>query len=52
MTPGERLAELGEIVLRGYRRLRARDLRSAVAGQAEGEAPCDHAVNSREKGRA
>jgi hypothetical protein len=52
MTPGERLVEIGEIVLAGYRRLRAKDLRSAVAARGRCTAPCDDAVNSREKGVA
>ena len=48
MTTDERLAELGEILATGCLRY----LRKTVAASAEAEAPCDDAVNSREKGVA
>jgi hypothetical protein len=48
MSSDERIAELGGILATGY----ARYLRNALAAFAESEAPCDDAVNSREKGVA
>ena len=47
MAPAERLAELGEILATGYRRLRLSRERGLAAG-AEPEAPCDQAVNGNE----
>ncbi len=41
MTPGERLAELAEILAAGFRRFRQR----ALDDVAESEAPCDQAVD-------
>jgi hypothetical protein len=54
MTPGERLLELGALVLAGYRRLRARqpNLGSELATSRTNEPSCDRAVNRREKGVA
>ena len=48
MTPDERLAELGRIFATGYGRF----LQKALAASRENEAPCDDAVNGREKGVA
>ncbi len=45
MTPDERLAELGEILATGYRRLQL-----SLAESAAPEAPCDPAVNTKEIG--
>jgi hypothetical protein len=51
MTPSERLAEIGAILLVGYRRLRDRqpDLDSSLAASLEDEPSCGYAVDDREQ---
>ncbi len=48
MGQAQRLAEIGAILAAGY----VRFLEKALAASREPEAPCDDAVNSREKGVA
>ncbi len=48
MTPGGRLAEVASILAAGYVRI----LQKRLALLADDTAPCDHAVDGREKGEA
>ena len=47
MTPDARLAELGELLAAGYRRMQL-NRGQGLAGSPESEAPCDQAVNGDE----
>jgi hypothetical protein len=47
MSPEARLAELGALLARAYRRLRAQNQQMGLADIPETERPCDRAVVSR-----